>query len=274
MEHRLYKGDCLEVIKNIKDKSVDMILCDLPYGTKTGKTRAKWDSDIDLKQLCSEYKRIITDNGVIVLHGNEPFSSILRLEMLDIYKYDLKWIKSKTTGFANANYRPMNKYEDILIFSKANASTGGRSNAMCYNPQGLIEVNKKKINSQKRHGLVMEDTNNTGNNNSLLQEGSEYIQKFTNYPCNVVYFENEKKYVHPTQKPVSLLEYLINTYSNIGDLVLDNTCGSNSTGIACLNTKRNYIGIEKNNKYFQVAKDRTEEHLRSKNIDVDIIIFE
>ena len=273
MKHKLYKGDCLEIMKNIGDKSVDMILCDLPYGNKTGKTRAKWDNDINIDELCSEYCRVITDNGVIVLHGNEPFSSFLRFKMLDIYKYDLKWIKSKTTGFANANYRPMNKYEDILIFSKANASTGGRNNPMCYNPQGLVEVNKKKTNSEKRHGLIMNDTNNTGKNNALLQEGSKYIQKFTNYPCNVVYFENEKKYVHPTQKPIELLEYLIKTYSNIGSLILDNTCGSNSTGIACLNANRDYIGIEKDDKYFDICISRTNEYIEKNSIECEIEIY-
>lgn len=254
----LRQGDCLELMKDIPDGSVDMILCDLPYGQLADKTRAKWDKNLDYDKLCVEYKRIIKDKGAIVLHGNEPFSSVMRMRMLDIYKYDYKWIKSKTTGFANANYRPMNKYEDIMVFSKANASTGGKINAMMYNPQGLISINKPKKNSSKRHGLIMQDTCNTGNNNSLLVEGTEYIQKFTNYPCNILYFNNPTKYVHPTQKPVELLEYLIKTYTNEGETVLDNCMGSGSTGVACKHLNRNFIGIELDENYFNIAKERIE----------------
>lgn len=252
----LRQGDCIELMKDIPNNSVDMILCDLPYGKITDKTRAYWDNNLNYDALCIEYKRIITNKGVIVLHGNEPFSSMMRTKMIDIYKYDIKWIKSKTTGFANANYRPMNKYEDIMIFSKANASTGGKNNAMCYNPQGLILINKIKKNSAKRHGLVMQDTNNTGNNNSLLQEGSEYIQKYTNYPCNVIYFNNPTKYYHPTQKPIALLEYLIKTYSNEGNTILDNCMGSGTTGVACKKLNRNFIGIELDKNYFEIAEKR------------------
>lgn len=252
----LKQGDCLELMRNIPDKSVDMILCDLPYGKLVDKTRASWDNDLNYDKLFMEYQRIITDNGAIILHGNEPFSSLVRTKMLNIYKYDIKWIKSKTTGFANANYRPMNKYEDIMIFSKANASTGGKNNAMTYNPQGLKIINKTKINSSKRHGIVMQDTNNTGMNNTLLQEGTQYIQKYTNYPNNVIYFNNPTKYLHPTQKPVTLLEYLIKTYSNEGDTILDNCMGSGSTGVACVNTNRNFIGFELDEKYFNIAKER------------------
>lgn len=250
------QGDCLELMKEIPDVSIDMILCDLPYGGITGKTRAKWDCDLDLDLLFSHYLRVIKKNGVIVLFGNEPFSSKVRTKLSEIYKYDIKWVKSKTTGFANANYRPMNKYEDIMVFSFANASTGGKSNSMVYNPQGLIPINKVKKNTANRHGIIQKDTNNTGANNSLLKEGSEYVQKFTNYPCNVIYFDNEKKYVHPTQKPVALLEYLIKTYTNEEMTVLDNCMGSGSTCVACVNTNRHYIGFELDEKYFNIAEQR------------------
>lgn len=252
----LYNDDCMNVMGRIADKSVDMVLCDLPYGKLAGKTRASWDIDLDYDRLCEEYRRIIKDTGVICLHGNEPFSSILRLKMLDMYKYDIKWIKSKTTGFANANYRPMNKYEDIIVFSKANASAGGKNNSMTYNPQGLIPVNKSKTNTKNRHGIVMKDTNNIGENNSMMKEGTEYTQKYTGYPSNILYFDNPKKYVHPTQKPVELLEYLIKTYTNQNDTVLDNCMGSGSTGVACKNTNRNFIGVELNEEYFKIASDR------------------
>ena len=127
---------------------------------------------------------------------------------------------------------------------------------MTYNPQGLKTINRTKTNSSNRHGIVMQDTNNTGMNNSLLQEGTQYIQKYTNYPNNVVYFNNPTKYFHPTQKPIALLEYLIKTYSNEGDTILDNCMGSGSTGVACVNTNRNFIGIELDEKYFKIAEER------------------
>lgn len=254
--YKLLKGDCLELMNNIPDNSIDLILCDLPYDCD--KTRAKWDNLIDIDCLFGQYRRIVKSKGVIVLFGNEPFSSKLRLNGLDLYKYDIKWVKNIQTGFANANYRPMNKYEDVLVFSFANASTGGKSNAMTYNPQGLIPVNKTKKNRSNRHGLIMKDTNNTGTNNSLLQDGSIYVQKYTNYPSNVVYFDIDTHRVHPTQKPVALLEYLIKTYTNEGNLVLDNCMGSGSTGVAALNTGRNFIGMELDEKYFEVAKERIE----------------
>ena len=255
---KLFAGDSTWVLPDtIEDKSVDLILCDLPYGEATGKTRAYWDTKyLNYDDTFKEYRRIIKPNGVIVLHGNEPFSSMVRMKLADIYKYDIKWIKTKTTGFANANYRPMNKYEDIMVFSYANASSGGKRNPMTYNPQGLVPYGKTKKNSARRHGLVMDVTNNTGKNNSLLQEGTEYVQKFTNYPSNVVHFANPKKYLHPTQKPVELLEYLIKTYSNEGDVVLDNCMGSGSTGVACKNTGRKFIGIEIFRPYYDIAERR------------------
>lgn len=258
MSVQLYNDDCLEYIKNIQDASIDMILCDPPYGNLVGKTRASWDSDVDYDALCSEFKRIVTDHGVIAVFGNEPFSSIIRLKMLDIYKYDFKWVKSNTTGFANANYRPMNKYEDIMIFSKANASTGGKNNPMKYNPQGLIPINKVYKNRANRKGLVNSDTNNIGDNNSLLSDSTTYVQQYTNYPCNVLPFDNPIKYLHPTQKPVDLLAYLIRTFTDSGNIVLDCFMGSGSTGVACLRTGRDFIGIELDENYFSIAKDRIE----------------
>lgn len=262
--NRIYLGDCLELMKDIEDKSIDCILCDLPYGKLTDKTRAKWDENLNYDDIFNHCRRIIKDNGAILLFGNEPFSSIVRIKLFKLYKYDLKWVKSKTTGFANANYRPMNKYEDIMVFSKANASAGGKSNPMIYNPQGLVAVNRKKKNTAARQGIVKNDTNNLGSGNSLLQEGSEYIQKYTGYPCNVIYFDNPKIYLHPTQKPVELCEYLIKTYTNEGDLVLDNCMGSGTTGVACINTNRDFIGMELDEKYFNIAKDRIEESLNEK----------
>ena len=254
----LYNDDCLNILPSIEQGSIDLILCDLPYGTIADKTRATWDGDLDYDKLFFEYRRIVSTSGAIVLFGNEPFSTIVRYKLFDLYKYDIKWVKSNTTGFMNANYRPMNKYEDIMIFSKANASSGGKNNSMTYNPQGIVEVNKEKKNSSNRYGIVGEDTNNLGSKNSLLQDGTEYTQKYTNYPCNVVFFDSPKKYYHPTQKPVELLEYLIKTYSNESGVVLDSCMGSGSTGVACINTGRGFIGIELEEKYFNTAKERIE----------------
>ena len=247
----LVNGDCLIEMSTIPDKSVNLILTDLPYG----ETRSKWDKILDFDKLWEHYLRVITDNGAIVLFGNEPFSSMLRQSQPNYYRYDWKWVKNRATGFANCNYRPMRAYEDIMVFSKANASAGGKSNSMIYNPQGLIEVNKTKKNTANRKGLISYNNNNLGENNSLNGD-SEYVQKYTNYPNNILYFDCEKKYVHPTQKPLELIKYLVLTYSNIGDMVLDSCMGSGTTGVACKELNRDFIGIEIDKKYFDIAEQR------------------
>ena len=247
----LVNGDSLKEMQSIEDKSVNLILTDLPYG----ETRSKWDKILDFDKLWEHYLRVITDNGAIVLFGNEPFSSMLRQSQPNYYRYDWKWVKNRATGFANCNYRPMRAYEDIMVFSKANASAGGKSNPMIYNPQGLIEVNKTKKNTANRKGLISYNNNNLGENNSLNGD-SEYVQKYTNYPNNILYFDCEKKYVHPTQKPLELMKYLVLTYSNIGDMVLDSCMGSGTTGVACKELNRDFIGIEIDKKYFDIASER------------------
>lgn len=247
----LVNGDCLIEMSTIPDKSVNLILTDLPYG----ETRSKWDKILDFDKLWEHYLRVIVDNGAIVLFGNEPFSSMLRQSQPNYYRYDWKWVKNRATGFANCNYRPMRAYEDIMVFSKANASAGGKSNSMTYNPQGLIEVNKTKKNTANRKGLISYNNNNLGENNSLNGD-SEYVQKYTNYPNNILYFDCEKKYVHPTQKPLELMKYLVLTYSNINDMVLDSCMGSGTTGVACKELNRDFIGIEIDKKYFDIASER------------------
>ena len=250
---QLYNDDCLKILPTIPDKSIDLILTDPPYE----KTRGKWDSIINLDLMWVKLKKIIKNNCAIILFGNEPFSSKVRYSNIDEYKYDWKWVKNRATGFPNCNFRPMNKYEDIMVFSKFNASTGGKKNSMRYYPQDLIVSNKVKKNTPKRHGLIQKDTNNVGKNNILMQS-TQYIQKYVNYPNNILNFNCDIKYVHPTQKPVALLEYLIKTYTNEKDTVLDFTMGSGSTGVACKNLNRNFIGIEKDEKYFDIAKQRIE----------------
>ena len=228
-------------MKNIPDKSIDMILCDLPYGT----TACKWDITIPFEPLWEQYNRIIKDNGAIVLFGSEPFSSKLRISNLDMYKYDWIWKKTTATGFQLANCKPLNNIENILVFSKG--TTYPRSyNKMKYNPQGLIPFGKNV-----RHGI----------NNIITKTGSnrkaEYVfQKFTNYPRRILEFEKDSKILHSAQKPVKLLEYLIKTYTNERELVLDNCMGSGSTGVACKHLNRKFIGIELDKEYFEIAKDR------------------
>ena len=228
------QGDCLEKMKDIPDKSIDMILCDLPYGT----TACKWDVVIPFEPLWEQYERVIKDNGAIVLFGSEPFSSYLRMSNIKNYKYDWVWDKKLGTGFLNSKKQPLRRIENIIVFYKKQC---------CYYP-----IMRKGVKRFKGHK----------GNHSLDKIYSDY--KATNvindeyYPTSILEFSNAVKTgkLHPTQKPVSLLEYLIKTYTLEGETVLDNCMGSGSTGVACINTKRNFIGIEKDDKYFEVAKKR------------------
>lgn len=248
MQVNLYKGDCLEVMKDIPNKSVDMILCDLPYGT----TASSWDKEIPADKLWQEYSRIISDNGSILLFASGLFVPRVMLSNIDDYKYKYVWVKNTATNFVHSKNRPMTKHEDILIFSKAPM---GHSNLlgdkrMTYNPQGLIPINKEKKASPNRFGTT------TGKRKSHVEE---YTQSFTNYPNDVLLNFPEtqsNKKLHPNEKPVPLLEYLIKTYTNENETVLDNCMGSGSTGVACVNTNRNFIGIELDENYFNIAKER------------------
>jgi len=262
----LFKGDCLEKMKLIEDNSVNLILADLPYGTtdrngKKGSRIFKWDSVIPLDELWAEYKRILVTNGSVVLTADQPFTSQLVMSNLEWFKYEWIWKKSRTTGFFTANYRPMKSTEDILVFSEGGAAAAsaksGRGN-MTYNPQGLIEKRVKKKNSRKRLGKLLGNEEFVGKNNKMLGD-SEYEQKWTNYPTEILKFGIETGTIHPTQKPVPLFEYLVKTYSNEGEVVLDNVMGSGTTGIAALNSGRNFIGIEKEDKFFDLSVDRIKE---------------
>ena len=261
----LYCGDCLIEMNNIEDQSIDLILCDLPYGTtdrkgieSKGDNRVLgWDTVIPLDKLWIQYKRVLKANGAVVLTADQPFTSQLVISNIEWFKYEWIWKKKKTTGFLHANARPMKKTEDILVFSPLGASGGSvkANKNMKYNPQGLIEKKVKKKNNAKRLGKFLHQPEHMGAGNKLLHE-TEYEQKFTNYPLEIIEFSLDKDSVHPTQKPVALMEYLIRTYTNEGEVVLDNCMGSGTTGVACINTNRNFIGIEMNNNYFNVAKDR------------------
>ena len=240
-EYELWNGDCLELMKNIPDKSIDMILCDLPYST----TSCRWDKLIPCENLWNEYERIIKDKSAIVLFGQEPFSSKLRLSNEKLYKYDWKWIKSKVGNFLNSKNSPLKKYEDIMCFSKGTIANGSPK-LMKYYPQGLIEINTKRNDSRKSKDTTI---------GQRPSRKGTYVQKYTNYPNNLLEYDSEEGF-HPTQKPVELLEYLIKTYTQEGEIVLDNCMGSGSTGVAALNLHRKFIGIELDENYFNIARER------------------
>lgn len=265
MELILYWGDCLVEMKNIAEDSIDLILCDLPYGTtdrsgvdKKGNNRILgWDTVIPLDELWQQYRRVLKPTGTVVLTADQPFTSQLVISNLGWFKYEWIWKKKKTTGFLHANARPMKETEDILIFSPLGASGCSKkaNKNMTYNPQGLIEKNIKKKNSVNRLGKFLHQPEHMGKNNKLLHE-TEYEQKYTNYPSEIIEFGLDKGSVHPTQKPVALMEYLIKTYSNEGETILDNCMGSGTTGVACIITNRKFIGIEMDENYYKIAEDR------------------
>ena len=233
-------ADCFDVFPFIEDKSIDAIICDLPYGT----TACKWDSILPFDKLWEQYCRVLKDNGVIILFGNEPFSSALRMSNIKNYKYDWKWRKTKPSGHLNAKKQPMRKFEDVMVFYKKQCT---------YNPQGLIEGEFNNNRKWRKNGV--------NNDHTYGQETVIAISKFNNYPNNELEFSNKNNnLMHPTQKPLELLEYLIKTYTNEGDMVLDNTMGSGTTNLACIKLNRKSIGIEKEKQYYDVAVRRASEY--------------
>jgi DNA modification methylase len=234
---QLMHGDCLELMKSIDDGSIDAIITDPPYGI----TACKWDSVIPFDLMWQQLNRIIKPNGAIVLFGSEPFSSALRMSNIKNYKYDWIWEKSRATNFLDANKKPMKNHEIISLFYHKQPT---------YNPQGIIYgdfdnsrpcLKDKKYNDGRVYGRV----------------NQKAISKKRNYPKSIQFFNNpNNKSVHPTQKPILLMEYLIKTYTNEGETVLDFTMGSGSTGVAAKNLSRNFIGIEMDENYFEIAKTR------------------
>lgn len=237
--YELYNGECIELMKNIQSESVDLILCDLPFGT----TSCKWDNIIPFELMWEQYNRIIKPNGVIVLFSAQPFTTKLIHSNLKNYKYSWYWIKNKPTGYTFAKYQPMRKVEDINVFYKKKP---------LYIPQGLIKLEKPIIKKRKSK----KTSDDTIYDESTLMK--EHIVEYTGYPNNLLFFDKESKTVHPTQKPVDLIMYLINTYTKEGEVVLDNCMGSGSTGVATANTNRRFIGIELDEEYFKIAKGRIE----------------
>lgn len=238
MKNNIYNGDCLDIMRDIDDKSIDMVLCDLPYGT----TACKWDSIIPFEPLWGQYNRIIKDNGAIVLTASQPFTSTLVTSNIKNFKYAYTWIKTKPSGFQNAKRIPMKKHEDICVFYNTQPT---------YNQQNLVALEtpirsgRIRLRNKEQHRLGV-----AGN--------TEHKTTHTGWQDSVLQFANPsgKGHLHPTQKPVPLFEYLIKTYTNEGDTVLDNCIGSGTTAIACINTGRNFIGIEKDETYFELASGR------------------
>ena len=249
--NKIYNEDCLEGMKRIPDGSIDMILCDLPYGITT----CKWDTIIPFEPLWEQYERVIKDNGAIVLTAGEPFTSKLIISNLPLFKYSLVWRKTRIQGFAQAPYRFMTEHEDVVIFGKGGCAKNAK-NRMKFNPQGLIyspRVTKGKKANASEHRISKTDQ-------------MSFISEWTNYPKSIIEIGSEFKTVHPTQKPVALFEYLIKTYTNENETVLDNCMGSGTTAIACINTKRNYIGFELDEHYCDIANERIQKTLAEKEV--------
>lgn len=231
MKIDLRRGDCLEIMKDIPDKSIDMILCDLPYGT----TRNKWDSVIPLDKLWEQYNRIIKEGGAIVLFSQMPFTAELIHSNLKYFRYEWIWEKDNGTGFLNAKKMPLKIHENILVFYKKTPT---------YNPQMRKGFKPYKC-KQGRHS----------SNYGAYEQGHITESNGERYPIDIIKFKKDSG-LHPTQKPVALLEYLIKTYTNENDVILDNCMGSGSCGVAAINTGRSFIGIEVDEKYFEIAKER------------------
>jgi site-specific DNA-methyltransferase (adenine-specific) len=238
----LYEGDCLELMKQIPDKSIDAIITDPPYGT----TACKWDSIIDFKLMWEQLNRIIKPNGAIVLFGSEPFSSALRMSNINNYKYDWIWEKNKASNFMGAKYSPMKYHEIVSVFSNKKHN---------YFP---IKWEQKESMIDKRKTFNSHFVNNETHIGSIIRNRN--IDDGSRFPKSIIKIDKKTNgNLHPTQKPVPLMEYLIKTYTNEGETVLDFTMGSGTTGVACINTNRNFIGIEKDDNYFKIAKKRIDD---------------
>lgn len=234
--NKLILGDCLEEMKHIESGSIDMVLTDPPFGT----TACKWDSIIPLQPMWEQLKRIIKPNGAIVMTASQPFTTKLISSNMKMFKYCWVWEKSRKTNFPNAKKQPLRNIEDVIVFYDRQTT---------YNPSGVTRINKKVTRNKPKNNTV-----NSGENDGSLC--GTYIQEFTGFPSQLLQVKSEHKTVHPTQKPVALMEYLIKTYTYAGETVLDFTMGSGTTGVAAKNLNRNFIGIELNKNYFSIAEER------------------
>jgi len=252
----LIQGDCLKEMQNIPDRSIDAIICDLPYGT----TACKWDSIIPFEPLWRQYKRIIKDNGAIVLFGSQPFTSALIMSNPKGFKYEWIWQKTKGSNFQTLKHQPWKMHENILVFNAKGV----------YNPQKYT-VSDDEIDKRKNVNAPL--TNKDGVYGKLNRTRKK--DDGTRYPSSIQLIKNpNNNSLHPTQKPLELLEYLVKTYSNESEIILDNTMGSGTTAIACLNTNRNFIGIELDEHYFAIAKKRVEEKRKEKENTIQTLFSE
>jgi site-specific DNA-methyltransferase (adenine-specific) len=249
MKQEIWNGDCLELMADIPDKSIDAIICDLPYGT----TVCKWDIIISFNELWAQYNRIIKDDGAIVLFGKEPFSSLLRMSNLSIFKYDWIWKKDTKSNFPQAGFQPLNNIEIISVFSKAYARAFPKNDtkhiSMKYNPQ-MVDGKEYTIPKESKTTQIFGANHKNGKYQHKQKDTSK------RFPFNTLEFKTDKDKFHPTQKPVALLEYLIKTYTNEEDLILDNCAGSGSTLVAAKNLNRQFIGIEKEKEYYDICLER------------------
>lgn len=249
--YKLYQGDCLEAMDKLIEKGIkfDAIITDPPFGT----TACRWDSVIPFEKMWERINKLIKLTGAVVLFGTEPFATKLRMSNFENYRYDWYWKKSKSSLYQHAKNRPMRAIENVCIFSKSKWGHKSqlKDKRMEYNPQGISSIGVKTVTKNFNAGGVVGERPN--------QIGKQY-EAFTGFPTDVLEFKSitGKSCLHPTQKPVDLLEFLVKTYTNEGDLVLDFTMGSGSTGVACLNTNRRFVGIELDKNYFNIAKNRIE----------------
>lgn len=246
--NNIYNMDCLEGIKQIPDATVDAIICDLPFGT----TKNPWDSVIPLDALWEQYKRIVKQRGAIVLFSQQPFSAALIMSNPTMFKYEWIWEKDNGTGHLNSKFAPMKKHENILVFSKSAACfVKNADDAMFYHPQKVAGKPYTQKSGRPSNNY------DAANCHSVVTEN-----KGERYPTDILKFNRDKDKIHPTQKPVELIRYLIRTYTEVGGVVLDNTIGSGTTAIAALRERRSYIGFELNREYFDKAQQRIREELQ------------
>jgi len=253
---KLYNGDCMELMQDIPDKSIDAIICDLPYGT----TACKWDTVIPFEPLWAQYKRIIKDNGAIVLTATNPFASALIQSNIDWFKYEWVWHKNMTSGFALSKKQPLRNHELVLVFYKKQPT---------YNP--IKEPRDLSESSKQRMNYAFTTTEGTNEHQNGIKKVKFVPEdKELSYPKTVKKWNgvNPHNRLHATEKPIDMMEYLIKTYTNEGETVLDNTMGSGTTGVACVNTNRNFIGIELDESYFAVAEKRVNDAIKDKQFQI------
>lgn len=244
----VYNEDCLIAMQRIEDKSVDMVLCDLPYGT----TACKWDVIIPFDKLWEQYERIIKDNGAIVLTASQPFSSALVMSNSKIFRYEWVWEKDNGTNFPSVNFQPFRVHENVLVFGIF-PTTFTKKGGYNYIPQFSLGKAYSCVSGKQKHDTIRGGSSAAAGQYETVNEGKRF-------PKSIIKINRDKEKMHPTQKPVALFEYLIKTYTNEGETVLDNCAGSFTTAVACENTNRNWICIEKEEKYCEIGRNRIEQN--------------